>query len=57
MPPEGMQPVRVGSRNQRLAKLRCNFRRAAIRIQETLVKMAKFNRVETIYFSKQTPAN
>ncbi len=57
MPPEGMQPVRVGSRNQRLAKLRCNFRRAAIRIQETLVKMAKFNRVETIYFFKQTPAN
>ena len=57
MPPERMQPVRVGSRDQRLAKSRRNFCRAAIRIQETLVKVAKFNRVETIYFFKQAPAN
>ena len=57
MPTECMQPVRVGSGDQWLAKSRRNFCRAAIRIQETFMKMANFNRVETIYFFKQAPAN
>ena len=50
MAPEGVQPVRVGSSDQRLAKERRHFFCAPIWIEEPLVKMAELDRVEAIDF-------
>ena len=40
MAPEGMQAVRIGRGDKRFAELRCQSPRTAIRIEQTLVKMA-----------------
>ena len=50
MAPEGVQPMRVGSSDQRLAKERRYFFCAPIWIEEPLVKMAEFDRVKAIDF-------
>jgi hypothetical protein len=50
MPAKRVQSVRIGRRDQWLAKSQRNFGRSAIRIEESLVKMANFNRVKAIDF-------
>jgi hypothetical protein len=52
MAPKRMQPMRVGRGDQWLVKARRHSFRAAIRIKQANVKMAKLDRVKAIYFSK-----
>src|SRR4029450_9017187 len=52
MPSEGVQPVRIGGGDQWFTKARRHPFRAAIRIEEALVKMAEFDRIEAIDFGK-----
>ena len=54
MTAESIQPVRIGSGDQGLAKSRRHLFRPPIRIQETLVKMADLDCVETIDFIEKT---
>ena len=44
--------MRIGCGNQRFAKTRRHSFRAAIRVEEALVKMAELDRVEAIDFGK-----
>jgi hypothetical protein len=53
MAPERVQPMRVGSSDQRFAKPDCHSFCAAVWVEESDMKMAVFNGVETIYFCKQ----
>ena len=56
MPAKRVQPVRIGSGDQWLAKSQRNFCRSAIRIEEPRVKMADFNRIKAIdFFQKPRP--
>ncbi len=52
-----VQPVCIGCGDQRFVKARRHFCRPSIWVEETLVKMAKLNRIETIYFFQQPGAN
>jgi hypothetical protein len=52
MASESVEPMRVGRRDQWLPKAGRYSYRAAIRIEEAHVKMAKFDGIEAIYFSK-----
>ena len=45
--------MRVGSREKRLAALRCDLAGAAIEVEQTLVEVADLDRVEAIDFLKQ----
>ena len=54
MAPEGMQAVRIGRGDKRFAELRCQSPRTAIRIEQTLVKMAYLDCIKAIDFYKQT---
>src|SRR5713226_3310343 len=54
MTAESIQSVRIGSGDQGLAMSRCYLFRPAIRVQETLVKMADLDRVETVDFFEKT---
>jgi hypothetical protein len=45
--------VRIGSRDQWLAKARSHFCGPAIRVQKAFVKMAELDRVEAIDFVKK----
>src|SRR5206468_6590609 len=53
MPAKGMQPMRIGSGNQRFAKASCHFFRTAIWIEQPNMKMAVLNRVKTIDLCEQ----
>jgi len=48
MTPEGVQLMRIRSREQRFAKLRGHFHGPAIQIKKSFVKMTELDRVETI---------
>jgi len=54
MSSERVQSMRIGCGNQRFAKARRHSFRAAIRIEEALVKMAELDRIEAIDFGKQS---
>src|SRR5437016_1584424 len=53
MTPESVQLVRVGSRDQRFAKLGGHFRSAPIWVEQSLVKMAELDRVKAIDLFEQ----
>ena len=57
MTPESVQLVRVGSRDQRFAKLGGHFRSAPIWVEQSLVKMAELDRVKAIDLFKQARAD
>src|SRR6266699_3611159 len=57
MTPESVQLVRVGSRDQRFAKLGGHFRSAPIWVEQSLVKMAKLDRVKAIDLFEQAGAD
>src|SRR5262249_21031644 len=48
VPAKGVQLVRIGSRDQRFAKLRGHFRGPAVQIERRFMKMTELDRVEAI---------
>jgi hypothetical protein len=54
MAPEGMQAVGVGRGDKGFTEPRCHSPRTAIRIEQTLVKMAYLDCIKAIDFCKQT---
>ena len=50
---ESVQPVRIGSGDQRFPKPGRYFFRAAVQVEEALMKMAELYRVKAIHFCKQ----
>src|SRR5437016_11060398 len=57
MTPESMQLVRVGSGDQRFAKLSGHFCRAPIWVEQSFVKMTELDRVKTIDLVEKTFAD
>ena len=57
MTPESVQLVRIGSRDQRFAKLGGHFRSAPIWVEQSLVKMAELDRVKAIDLFEQAGAD
>jgi hypothetical protein len=53
VPPKGVQPMRIGSGDDRFAKPGCDSLRPAIWIERANVEMTVLNRVKTIYFCEQ----
>src|SRR6266446_5316218 len=57
MTPESVQLMRIGSRDQRFAKLGGHFRSAPIWIEQSLVNMAELDRVKAIDLFEQAWAD
>jgi hypothetical protein len=50
MPPERVQPMRIGCGDQWFAKARRHLFCTSIRIEEAVMKMAELNRIKAIDF-------